>query len=264
MYELLAQEHPMGVRQVYYRITVLGLVEKIEKNVKGVVGRLLSDMRRKGEIPFDWIHDSGREPIEPLFYVSAGEAAQSALDTYRENYWKDQPLHVEVWLEKDGLTGIFEQVTWPLGVRLMSTHGNGSISFLHNAAKVIAAQDKPVILLNFGDHDWSGHNIKDTAVRDIRQWAPDADITVTRIAVTPEQIQEWDLPTRPPKDDVRAKNWEGDCVELDAIPPAQLRELIEASITRLIDWKAWKASERKEQAERKKLEAIIRRKKGST
>jgi hypothetical protein len=260
MIELLERQQPMGVRQVYYRLEVMGLIEKSEKNVKGVVGRLLREMRRSGEIPLDWISDSTREPIEPLTFDDPMNAIAWLLLRYREALWKDQPLHVEVWIEKDGLVGIVEPITMRWGVRLMSTHGNSSLSFLNEAAKVIAAQGKPVVLLNLGDHDWSGHNIKDTAVRDISEWAPEADITVKRIAVTPEQIEEWDLPTRPPKKDVRAKDWEGDCVELDAIEPNTLRELVENAIMEHIDWDVWEASEHDEKANKRRLTRMIGRK----
>jgi hypothetical protein len=260
MIELLGRQQPMGVRQVYYRLEVMGLIEKSEKNVKGVVGRLLREMRRAGEIPLDWISDSTREPIEPLTFDDPDEAIEWLLLMYRENLWKDQPQHVEVWIEKDGLVGIVEPITRKWGVRLMSTHGNSSLSFLNDAAKHIASQGKPVILLNLGDHDWSGDNIKDTAVRDICEWAPEADITVKRIAVTPEQIEEWGLPTRPPKDDARAKDWEGDCVELDAVEVNTLRELVEDAIKEYIDWDAWAASERREQANKRRLTRMIGKK----
>jgi hypothetical protein len=49
-----------------------------------------------------------------------------------------------------------------------------------------------------------------------------------RVAVNPEQIEEFDLPTRPTKKtDSRAKTFEGESVEVDAIPPARLRQMVE-------------------------------------
>ena len=64
-------------------------------------------------------------------------------------------------------------------------------------------------------------------------FAPDADIVFKRLAVLPEQIETWNLPTRPTKQsDSRAKKF-GDrpSVELDAIHPEQLRGLVEDAIT---------------------------------
>jgi hypothetical protein len=62
--------------------------------------------------------------------------------------------------------------------------------------------------------------------------APDADIVFERIAVTPEQVADWDLPTRPTKaSDTRAKAFGSELsVELDAIEPNQLRALVQEAI----------------------------------
>ena len=55
--------------------------------------------------------------------------------------------------------------------------------------------------------------------------------TLERIAVTRQQITAWDLPTRPTKKtDSRSKSFKGPSVELDAIPPAKLRQFAEQVI----------------------------------
>ena len=57
-----------------------------------------------------------------------------------------------------------------------------------------------------------------------------------RAAVTVEQINGWDLPTRPTKDtDTRARKFVGDSVELDAIPADDLRSLVREVIERHVD-----------------------------
>jgi hypothetical protein len=60
----------------------------------------------------------------------------------------------------------------------------------------------------------------------IRRYAPGLDITVELVALTKDQIERWNLPTRPTKkSDVRAKKWGRDeSVELDAIPPQLLQD----------------------------------------
>jgi hypothetical protein len=56
-------------------------------------------------------------------------------------------------------------------------------------------------------------------------------VTFTRVAVNPDQITSMQLPTRPTKrTDSRAKTWTGDSVELDAIPPNALRNLVQSAI----------------------------------
>jgi len=49
--------------------------------------------------------------------------------------------------------------------------------------------------------------------------------------VTPEQIDQWNLPTRPTKtSDSRSKGFGDISVELDAIPPQDLRDLVQIVI----------------------------------
>jgi hypothetical protein len=81
----------------------------------------------------------------------------------------------------------------------MSAVGYSSISFLHETAQYLNQLAYPIYIYQFGDLDPSGAQAAVVIERDLRQFAPDADIHFTRIAVTPEQVEEWSLPTRPTK-----------------------------------------------------------------
>ena len=73
----------------------------------------------------------------------------------------------------------------------------------------------------------AGEKIEET----LRELASDAEINFERIAVTPEQIADWDLPTRPTKaTDTRAKDFGEISVELDAIEPSRLRAIVQEAI----------------------------------
>jgi hypothetical protein len=79
----------------------------------------------------------------------------------------------------------------------------------------------------------------------------------TRVAVIEEQISEWNLPTRPTKkSDSRSKNFKGESVELDAIPPHQLRGLCEEVIERHVDQHQLGVLRTYETEERRELERI--------
>ena len=113
----------------------------------------------------------------------------------------------------------------------MATNGYSSISFLHSAAETITAQGKPAFLYYLGDWDPSGLDITKNVERRLREFAPQAEIHFERIAVTQRQIEEWALPTRPTKaSDSRARGFQGNSVEMDAIPPTRLRELVQGAI----------------------------------
>ena len=71
----------------------------------------------------------------------------------------------------------------------------------------------------------------------------------------PEHISQFDLPTRPVKQsDSRARNWTGtECVELDAMPPNELRWIVENAISDCIDDYEWEQMQKIERAERETL-----------
>ena len=84
--------------------------------------------------------------------------------------------------------------------------------------------------------------------------APWADIHFERVAVTPEQITEWDLPTRPTKrTDTRSRTFEGESVEVDAIPPSTLRGLVAECITAHVDQRQLDVLKVAEEEERRLL-----------
>ena len=98
---------------------------------------------------------------------------------------------------------------------------------------------------------------RNTEVR-LREFAPDAEIYFEKVAVTPEQIEEWDLPTRPTKkSDMRSKGFHGDSVDVDAIPPNQLRDLCERCIVQHMDQETYEKSNRIEALERESLKTIV-------
>ncbi len=98
------------------------------------------------------------------------------------------------------------------------------------------AEGKQVYVYHFGDFDPSGVNAAETIDRDLRELAPGVDIVFERIAVTKEQIENMDLPTRPTKQsDTRAAGFGNVSVELDAIPPDVLREMVREVLSRHID-----------------------------
>ncbi len=234
--DALNADWPMTVRQLFYRLVGMGVIDKTEAEYKTTVVRLLGEMRRSGSVPFKMIADNTRWMRKPSTHSSLGGFLKRSAETYRRAVWDNQDAYVECWLEKDALAGVLVDVTAPWDVPLMVTRGYASLSYLHSAAEAIAAKGKPAFLYYFGDHDPSGLDITRAVEEGLREFAPKAEITFERVAVTPGQIESLGLMTRPTKtSDSRSKGFEGGSVEVDAIPPAQLRKLVEACITRHID-----------------------------
>jgi hypothetical protein len=254
IYELVADEQPMTVRQVFYRLVSEGLIAKTEAEYKGTVGRLLTEMRLDGVLPLNWIADNTRWMRKPRTFDGKKDALLAAAKAYRRDVWTHVDAYVEVWLEKEALAGVIYDVTEEWDVRLMVTRGYPSLSFLHSSAATIAKADCPVYLYYLGDHDPSGVDISRTVEERLCEFAPDADIWFERFAVTEEQIEGWDLPTRPTKrTDTRSKGWQGGSVEVDAIRPDLLRWLVQNRIEIHIDEDELESLRRVEAEERKIL-----------
>ena len=224
--EIAGQFKPCTVRGVFYQATVRGLVDKNERGY-GKVQRALVDLRRTGRLPWDWIADNTRLQRKPITHDSLEEAVQDTARSYRRSVWAELDTYVEIWLEKDALSGVLYPVTSSYDVPLMVARGYSSLTFLQEAASYMRQLRKKVIVVHFGDHDPSGQNAADKIEQTLREFAPGIELTFIRAAVTSEQIRLWSLPTRPTKkSDSRAKKWTGgDSVELDAIDANMLRAI---------------------------------------
>jgi len=256
--KVLAADHPMTVRQTFYQLTPRGVIEKTEAEYKKTVVRLLTEMRRRHIIPFHWIADNTRWMRKPDTYDSMEQMLQVSQRTYRRSIWNDQPFYVEVWLEKDALAGLLYPETQKWDVPLMVIRGYSSVTFLHSAAEAIEAQGKPAFIYYVGDHDPSGRDITRAVEAGLKEFAPRSQIYVTRIAVTEEQIEFWKLPTRPTKSsDSRSRSFTGDSVEVDSIPPAMLRLLVQDAIEVHIDKAARERTLMIEQKERETMRRLF-------
>lgn len=232
----LYEDQPMTVRQMFYRLVSKGVIGKTEGEYNATVCRLLTQMRLDGTIPYGWIADNTRWMRKPHTYSSLEQALQRTAEAYRRSVWDNQAVYVEVWLEKDALAGVLMEETEPWDVPLMVTRGYPSISYLYGAAEAIGAQGKPAYLYYLGDHDPSGLDIPRNVEQRLREFAPGAAIHFDRIAVTTAQIAAFNLPTRPTKTtDSRAKGFVGESVEVDAIPPRDLRALVRERIEQHVD-----------------------------
>src|SRR5436853_7024145 len=78
--EILAEDHPQSVRQVFYRATVLGLVPKTEDGYV-TIKRLLGEMRRSRAVPYTWIADSPRWMRKPTTWSSLEDPLRNTART---------------------------------------------------------------------------------------------------------------------------------------------------------------------------------------
>jgi hypothetical protein len=248
--DIVAEQQPMTARQVFYQATVRAIVEKSETGYDKVQ-RALAELRRAGRLPFEYISDNTRWVNKPQSFRGPGDALRDTAHYYRKDLWADAEHYVEIWCEKDALAGVLSGVTHALDVPLMVSRGYASLTFLHDAATAIEERDRPAYIYHLGDFDPSGVDAANKVEASLREFAPEADIHFTRLAVLQSQITAWNLPSRPTKQsDSRARGFGDISVELDAIEPSRLRNLIQDAIGQHLPHHQYQVLKAAEQSER--------------
>jgi len=251
-------EDSVTIRHLFYRLVGLGAIDKTEKAYSNLCARL-AKWRRSGDVAWDSFVDGTRFYYGSKAFGSLEDALANTAQTYRRNLWSEQKHFVEVWCEKDAIAGMVSSVADAFGVRTFICRGFPSLTSIHTAARTYAAaqnRGKEVTILYLGDHDPSGRAI-DEAIQDALADDFGVEIGFERLAIQPEQIRKWNLPTRPvKKTDTRATGWDGGCVEIDTLKPDQLTQLVEGAITIRIQFHQWKMAQEIEEQERETLKTI--------
>ena len=257
------QHRPVTVRQIFYRLSTLEAVDKSERGYKAV-GRLCTQMRLDGEIPFSYFADNTRWMRRPRTYNTIEEALELTAQTYRKSLWQNQTAAAEIWLEKEALAGVIYPVTSLWDVPLMVVKGYPSVTFLHTAASQMKNDyfhhNRITKIFYLGDRDPSGLDIFRNITERIPEFAQNTPIVFQHVAVTPAQVRQWQLPSRPTKKkDSRAKDFEGESVELDAIQPSDLRQLVTDCIEKVIDSSQLQQLRAIEKMEKDSVPQLLRR-----
>ena len=231
-----ASEHgPVTVRGLYYQAEVASLpgISKDDKDYAKVQRQVLK-LRREGRLSYSDIADATRWMRKPTTHDSVEEALRDTARFYRKALWADADSYVEIWVEKDALAGVIYPITSLYDVPLMITRGFSSETFCYEAIAARGEDDRSYHVYYLGDFDRAGQDAANSLQEKLERFANEEgiDLVFEQIAVTEQQIADWDLPTREPKRKSAAdKKWSHDfACELDAIPPDLLRDLVEAHI----------------------------------
>jgi hypothetical protein len=277
LYRIVEANQPVSDRNVYYRAVSAGLIDKDtaatkRRNYQKVI-RAIGGMRESGEMPFGWIVDNTRLRRGPRLHDSMGDALADMTRLYRRNLWRTQSTHVEVWCESDSAASEVVDVTWGLGVSLMSCRGQSSSTFAWTAVQDWRQLDKNVIAIYVGDWDPSGLAIARSLEERLKRYGPELDIEFQRLAIEPEDIENEELKLREfahetNRADPNYKAFVTTCqehgfdpdesIELEAVEAPTLRAWVRDIISECIDDKEqWEMAEKIEEEERKSLSAIV-------
>jgi hypothetical protein len=260
-----------SVRAVYYALLGKKVVGH-ERNDYQKLDILMVKMRENGLLDPDLIID------ETSTYDGFTWGA-SSLDEYLDRYedydfdpWTDQPVRVEVWIEKATLGPLLASTFREHRVRWLPTHGNLHFGTAHQIAREILQREQPVRVLWLGDFDPSGLNICDVdgagVIRDRmherlqalggnpqlftikRIGLTKADITAKDVAPLWVPIKDQESAARQGKarGDANAQRYAGQhgnrCWEVDALAsrPDALRARVARAIIAHRDEDAWDAS----------------------
>jgi len=194
--EALAEYHPMTVRQVYYRLVATQVIDNTRSQYKAVCNAL-RDARKEGLIPWEWIEDRLRRPRSVAMWQDVSDFADTARRAYRRDVWAGQDHLVEIWLEKDALSGIFEEILGRYGVTLNVGRGYDGWTSIHEAAQRYRDWVGKATILYFGDFDPSGRDIVRSLADRLGFFGTCPDMTIC--AILRSDIADYNLPQTSPR-----------------------------------------------------------------
>jgi hypothetical protein len=244
--EYAANNLTLNLRQLHYTMVSRGLIDNTPHEYKKI-GDTMTNARLAGLIDWDSIEDRHRTVYGTPYNGTPQQIIESAPYSYNRKLWENQENYVEVWIEKDALSGVLTKACNPYAVSYFACKGYTSISMLYEAAqrimrRCVNEKKKPVII-HLGDHDPSGIDMTRDVFEKIRMFLYAHGVEaarVHRIALNMPQIEEFNLPPNPVKvHDPRFKgyfeSYGEESWELDAIEPMKMVDMIQDAIKSYID-----------------------------
>lgn len=259
--EYTAQGFQLTLRQLYYQFVSRDVIPNNMQSYKRL-GSVINDARLAGRIDWDSIEDRTRNLQKLATWESATDILTAVSQQFRYDRWATQPVRIEVWVEKDALTGVIEPTCNRYRVPFFACRGYTSQSEAWAAGQRFLAYTEAgqaVKLLHLGDHDPSGIDMtRDNGAR-LEMFTYSADVEVIRLALNHDQVLQYNPPPNPAKmTDSRAEDYVAQfgqsSWELDALEPSVIADLISSNIERYIKQPSWdKAAKREEQTRAKLL-----------
>jgi hypothetical protein len=251
---------PITGRGIGYKLFTARLIPSMSRADMQRVYRLLKEARERGDIPWGWIVDETRSLERVSTWSNPAAFARCVAQSYRRDFWDQQPYRVQVWSEKGTVRGVLAPVLEHYAVGFFPVHGFSSATATHDTAE--DNDGRPLIILYVGDFDPSGLYMSEVDLPARFAKYNGKHIKLKRIALTTKQLTG--LPSFPATDkrkDPRYKwfraNYGGRCWELDAMDPNDLRVCVERAIEKLIEPEAWRRCENINQAEQESLQTVI-------
>lgn len=154
-----AQGFDLTLRQLYYQFVARGYIANKQTEYKRL-GSIINDARMAGMIDWSYLTDRTRNIDHRNQFTDAEDFIRRATRSwFHTDFWENQDVHVEVWVEKEALAGVVQSVTYDLDVTSLACRGYMSQSEQWAAAQRFlkyVKQGKRIVVIHLGDHDPSG------------------------------------------------------------------------------------------------------------
>src|SRR6185369_17486806 len=110
MRDIAEKAQPITGRGVGYKLFTASLIPSMAKNEMQRVYRLLKEAREQDIIPWEWIVDETRAIERVSTWADPAEYARCVAQSYRRDFWDQQPHRLQVWSEKGTVRGVLAPV----------------------------------------------------------------------------------------------------------------------------------------------------------
>ena len=251
----------LTLRQLFYQLVSRDIIPNLTKEYAKLSGLLVKG-RMAGVVDWDAIEDRIRVPYIPYSVDDIDDAIYDTIQQYRLDRQDGQDVYIELWVEKDALSGVLRRITQKYHINLMVNRGYSSCTAMHDAYERLKEKEdegKETYILYLGDHDPSGLDM----IRDIDERLIEFGVspTVLHIGLTKKQIKQFNPPPNPAKiTDPRAKGYIAEhgnvSWEVDALNPETLHKLVSKNVEKLIDMDLFNKMLIKEEKDKEKLQSL--------
>jgi hypothetical protein len=157
MHAIAEAAQPLTGRGVGYKLFTQSLIASMARKEMQRVYRLLKEARERGIVPWEWIFDETRSLERVSMWDNPADYARCVAQSYRRDFWNQQPVRCEVWSEKGTVRGVLDPVLNHYGVGFRVMHGYSSASIVYDVCQ--GRDGRPLKVLYCGDFDCSGMNM---------------------------------------------------------------------------------------------------------
>lgn len=264
--EYQEQGFSLTLRQLYYQFVARDFISNTQKSYKNL-GSLVNDGRLAGMIDWLAIEDRTRNLKSNSHWDSPADLIEACENQFAYDKWADQPYFPEIWIEKEALIGVIENICNELDVPYFACRGYSSQSEQWRAGirfeKAIDRGQQPIIF-HLGDHDPSGIDMTRDNEDRLDMFTRNDDVEIRRLALNYDQVEEQKPPPNPVKlTDSRCggyiRKFGRESWELDALNPQMIAKLIETAVLEIRDDDLWNEKLSEEWKIKKKFRSFRRK-----